>query len=297
MADVDPMIGFLCENTNFRLCRLAGVIENSGCDYAAIPTKGIPKVLSIIHLILAVIIAVFFCSFLSTIKDYKVTWIGQLETRGKWFYRIHLILMGVSILIWGIEGSLIPIDGSGLHFMICLRYVFLDASEALLVCIALVDTHLIGAGLVSFIVCTVISAIIGLLSFLMMVSSLAPKLIAIFGIGIPIGCALFHFFSMIGVCIVRNIKKGLLYLTIMVLANVLPIIFEMFLNEPLCTVTVGWFPGAPLGCVLYAFYRAFIAQFYTLLKKNGEKLDGTNGNRVKLGDEDGNMNIPALIDV
>ena len=292
---IDPMIGYLCENTNFRLCRLAGYYENGGCEYSAIPSTGIPKVLAVVHLAVAVVVGLVFCFALGTFREYKVDYQYQIPTRGKWFYRIHLILMGISIVLWGVEMSLIPIDGTGLHFMICLRFVFLNAAEVLLVCIALIDTHIIGAGKISFIVCIIISAIIGLLSFLMMVSSLATNLIAIFGIGIPIGCALFHMLSMIGVCCIRKMMKALVYVILMGLFNALPIVMEMFVNQPLCTVTNGWLPGATLGCIFYAIYRVLIYLYYELLKKKGERFDGTHGKRILLGDEDGNMDIPAQI--
>ena len=59
-SDIDPTIGYLCEQTNFRLCRLVGIIENNGCDYSALPTNGVPKIINLIHLILCIVIAGFF---------------------------------------------------------------------------------------------------------------------------------------------------------------------------------------------------------------------------------------------
>ena len=131
-----------------------------------------------------------------------------------------------------------------------------------------------------------------------MVESLATNIIAIWGIAIPVGCAFFHFLSMIPVLIIRDMKKELLYLAGMFVCQILPLIFEMFVNGPICDATDGWFPGSPLGVVVYAFYRALVPQYYSKLKRKGERADGLNANnKVRIGDEDANQDIPALIDI
>ena len=291
-------VGALCEKANFRLCRLAGTIENNGCDYWAIlDSVKEQKVVDLISFILSIIVFIFFCVFLGTFKNFEVRYQRQRETRGKFFYRTHLILMGISVLVWGIEQSLCPMDGGALHFFIVLRYVFLNAGEAMLVCIALLDSQVISDSRLSFFVSLAVSIVIGLLSFLTLSESLAKSMIAIIGLAIPLGCALFHFLSMIVVCAIRKIPAAIGYAALMFVCNFAPIIFETFVNEPLCNISVGYFTGNALGVLIIAFYRVFISLFYPLMKKS-EVFDGLGGERkllLKPGEDD--PNLPAVIDL
>jgi hypothetical protein len=291
-------VGYLCEKTNFRLCRLAGVIENNGCDYSTITgTDGDPFIIDIITIVLAIVVFAFYIIFLNSFKEYPIKFQNQRATRGKLFYKTHLILMGISALVWGIEHSLIPIDGKDLHFFIILRYVFLNAGEIMLLFIALIDSQLMPANMIFYYISLGVSVIIGLLSFMMFSESLAKNTIAIFGIGIPAGCAIFHFFSMTVVCIFRRILRAIGYTFLMLIFNFLPIIFEIFLNEPLCNVSVGYFSGSSLAILIFAFYRVFISLFYPILKKN-ERVDGLGNERKLLkGPDEDDSDLPAIIDL
>jgi hypothetical protein len=291
-------VGYICDNSNFRLCRLAGTLENSGCDYFTITSEAKdPKVSDIISFILSIIVFLFFCLFLGAFKDYALKYQNQRATRGKLFYRTHLIAMGIQSLIWGIEQSLIPIDCSALHFFIVLRYVFLNIGEVMLLFIGLLDSHIISGSRVTFFVSLGISIVVGAASFAMMSESVAKKTIVIFGIGIPMGCAFFHFLSMIVVCAIRKLKSAAGYAFMMLACNFLPIIFEIFVNEPLCTVSAGYFTGNALAVLVLAFYRVFISLFYTELKKV-ERVDGLGGERKILkGPGEDDSDLPAIIDL
>jgi hypothetical protein len=205
--------------------------------------------------------------------------------------------MGVSALVWGIQQSLIPIDGGSLHFFIALRYVFLNAGEVMLLFIALLDSQIIPGTMLMFYIALGVSIFIGLLSFIMLSESVAKSTIAIFGIGIPIGCAFFHCFSIIIISIIRKITKAIVYVCLMFLCNFLPHIFELFLNEPLCNSSAGYFTGTSLAILIFTLYRVFIQLFYTIFKMN-ERTDGLGNERKRLkGPDEDDSDLPAIIEI
>ncbi|EAY20745.1 hypothetical protein TVAG_391290 [Trichomonas vaginalis G3] len=286
-------LGYLCERYNYRYCRLAHIIENSGCLYETIGQG--PSILSVIALILGLIVCFFFVLFNSSFKEWPTKWENQRPTRGAIMWKAHFFILGIYAFFWGLSESVAPNDGSGLRALLALRMVSLVAGETMLFCIALLDTQLIPATTTTTIATIVISSLIGLLSLINLSKNIAESLIAVFGLGLPVGFIYAHFLMMVCVCCFRKLWKGLFWVFLMALTNSAPLFIEMTLNEPLCRVSVGWFPASCFGILIFGFYRLAATVFYPILKKHEAK-DGLGNNRIQKGQAYDDENIPALID-
>lgn len=283
----------LCD-TNFKLCRLAGVIENNACMYYVI-SVGSGSLINIITLILAICVFVFFEFFNSAFKTWEVKFEGQRPTRGSKLYKTHFFILGAYVLVWGLSESVAPTVGRAQNFFIALKYVFLNAGETILFCITLLDAQLIPDGIPTLIGSIVVAIIVGLISFIPLAESVAASSISFFGLGLPIGFVTFHTIVMFCVCITRKIWRAIFFLILMWATNAGPILIEMYASKGLCTISVGWFTSGSLAILILGFYRLIISFYYPCLKRN-EMKDCLGSKKVYLGQQVDDENVPCLID-
>lgn len=88
---------------------------------------------------------------------------------------------------------------------------------------------------------------------------------------LPIGFSLFHFFSMVPVCLMRQKPDAFVSCLLLAVFNI----------GPLCQATQGIFSGGTLALLWFAFYIVFVQLFFVTLKK-AEVLDGLDKKPVRI---------------
>ncbi|OHT03485.1 hypothetical protein TRFO_29152 [Tritrichomonas foetus] len=295
--DFNTGLEYLCDKTNFRQCRLFEMIENNDCPAYQILIGESFVLYDLPFLILSVIVAIFFILFVSFLKEIKRKYHNQRKTRGTWYWRIHLILSGIQVLVWAISLSIVATMGDTQNSLIIIRGLFLNMAQALLFWITLVDIQLIPAtGWYMHVLCALFTIVIGILWALMFSKENAAGVI-LMGIAVPIGCSIFHFLAMLPVVLYRKMWLGVLYLFLMAAFNIGYQVIDLFLNGPLCNASSGWFSGSSLAVLVFAFYRVVVQLFFTELKK-AEKDDGLPVRKRRLSEPSSSeLNKPLPVEL
>lgn len=274
--DFDLTFDYLCDRANFRYCRFRDVIENNGCPFLQIHIgkKLIPYVLADIpFLVLCIVVTIFFCAFIMFLKTFEVKYKKQRATRAPWYWRLHLLLCGIEVLLWGASVCLTSSDGPGQQFMMLFRGAILNMAEFLLVWIALIDMQIINPGWFVNTLAFASDVVVGFVIFMVRKENPPKMQLVLFGFLFPMLFPAFHFFTMIPVCIYRKIWVGLIYLICCFVLNIGHMLIDWFANDSICAGTKGYLSGSSLSVLVFAFYRVVVQLFYTELKKS-ERSDG-----------------------
>jgi hypothetical protein len=272
----------LCDQTNYRYCRLTGRIENHGCAALQLGTGVV--VYDIPLLILAIIVALFFLGFVQFLKAQKLEWKKQIPTRGVWLWRAHLFLCGLNVFFTALSVSLVATDGRPQQSMLACRGAAYFAAFVLLYWITLVDIHLVPSFLILDIVAICVSTGLGCVFLTQLDNPTAMGMITM-TILLPIGASFFNLFAMVPVCFKRKLWMGILYSFLMCGFHVCAIFVELYANAVLCDGTSGIFTGTALSILVFAFYRVFVQMFFVSLKL-AEKEDDLPLKKRRDGDPD-----------
>jgi hypothetical protein len=304
--DPDLALQYLCENTNFRYCRLTGVIENHGCPALQIGSNSI--VYDIPFFILSLVVTVFLAGFFPFLRPHPIKWKRQRETRAVLLWRVHCIACGVGVFFNGLSVSMTAKDGKGQQVLMVFRGIALTAGQILLIVIALIDCHIIPQFIAQSWQFTVgVFLVAGIIALCWLSQFANPTGIGLVGFGlfIPLFSIVFFWMSMIPVCIIRfrdpmKLGKGIgaiisaiAYVTLVAGLNVASIFAELFLNGAICIGTVGILSGSSLSVLFFAFYRVFVQVWFTVLKKH-EIDDGLPTRPKKAEDESSSEQYRAL---
>lgn len=292
----DVALEYACDKFNFRPCRLDDIIENNGCPSNQIIIGDNYVFYDLFFFILSVIIAIMFFVLIPFMKPYEVVYINQRKARANWYWKTHVILCGVYVLFWTISYSLASEFNGIQKVFIILRGVFLNMAQVLLFIITIIDMQIIPQCCMRawawHLTASIITTIVGLLWFTQISKPTSSGLIMM-GIAIPIGCSLFHLLGMIPVVIYRKTWKSLIFLILMTICNIGHQILDICVQGPLCEATSGFFTGASLSVIVFAFYRVFV-QLYFQNFKDSEKLDGLT--EKKRLDQENSSDFPYPIE-
>jgi hypothetical protein len=139
--DFGLAFAYLCENTNFRYCRLMDIIENHGCNALQMGQTNV--VYDLPYFILSLVMAFFCCGLYWSIRPNDMVYKGQQETRGTLYCRVHLFLVGLSVFFGGVSVSLTAFDGPAQHTFMVFKGALLNMGQVLLIWITLVDLHIV----------------------------------------------------------------------------------------------------------------------------------------------------------
>lgn len=294
--DFNVAFEYTCDKYNFRPCRLDNIIENNNCPANQILIGDSYVLYDIFFLILSVIVAILFVVLLPCMKPYEVLYYNQRKARGTWYWKSHLFISGIYLLVWGISVSITSIYDNNQKVFIVLAGIFQNWAQSILIFCALVDTLLIPQKLMQkcwwHILVGVITCIIGLIY---LIELWVPTRVGLMflGIVVPVGCSSFYFLSMIPVLIYRKEFLGLVYLIFITICNIGHQIFNLTIHGLLCTKTLGYFSGSSLSVVIFAFYRIFVQLYFQRLKE-AERFDGLTEKR-RLSEELSNLPLPIEI--
>jgi len=284
---------YLCEQTNFKPCRMIDAVENNGCQYFYLYPANY-YILDVAFFFLSFVVFLFFVIFIRVFKNWEIEFQNQRETRGSQFWKAHMVLIGVSCLVWGIVHTFITTMGSSQNFFYALKYGIYNAAQVMLVFIALIDMQLLWDNTIIFIIALVGAAIVCFFSVTMTSNH---SLIILMSLGFPVGAQLFHFFAMIPVLIVRRLYTCIIYLVMMLLTSLGPLIIDLYFSPQICSMFSGYFTSSSVAILVFIFYRVMCSIFYTNLKK-AERFDGLPPDKKKVGaptvEDD---NLPNIIEL
>ena len=141
--DFNQGLNWLCDNYNFKYCRLHDNIENFRCFYYSIRISKEKDwaILDIIFLVVSFIVAVIVFALIPLFKNFGLYFKKQSATRGALEWRLHFFFYGLFILFWCVSYSLVTLDGPLQQYALLCRGFFLDVSEGCLFFATLIDLH------------------------------------------------------------------------------------------------------------------------------------------------------------
>lgn len=268
---------YFCENTNFKGCRLMGIVENHGCDGFQYKISHF-LFFDPISVFFALLIACVFIFLIKYYKEYPLRYRHQKQCRGIWLWRLHSIFYGISILFWGAGNSLWVFTGVAQNICFTVRYASLGSSMFLLLAISLVDLHIVPYERIWYVYVFIAFSLLIIFLFL---GTFSKTIIVFYGFIIPLVSSVFHLISMLVICFFRHLWKAFFYEIFMIAFLFAATFSELYFNASVCTMSTGYFSGAVFSFMLLAFYRV-LSGFFVAELKMAERFDGLFGQKKNI---------------
>lgn len=270
---------YLCDNTNFRYCRLMEIIERNQCPAVTLGKTGI-WCYDITYLVLCILAGVLFIGFVAYLKKQPIRWRHQRETRGAGYWRFHLVMFGISTVIGGVSVCLVIEDGPVQRFLTALKGATANAGYAMLFWVTLVDMQIMPAtGWYMHLIAYLFSVVVGGLFLLTLVPAMNSEMaLLLMGIGVPVMASAFNLLGMLPVVLYRKLWNCVLFLIAAFVLKIASLALEIFLHKVICQATQGYLTGMGASALIFCFYRMIIQLYYLALKK-AERDDGLPAKR------------------